>query len=120
MSAKEGACAAVDKVKPDLSWISKEIGTADDFARTHRELVVAGVGLAVAVPSLIGAFLSLFLSSMWGSVETHLHNHTDDTTQQGGPRRAVVNGVVAAGVTAGVFGFSEWWGRRQKEAAGGK
>lgn len=32
-----------------------EVGNVDDFARTHRELVVAGVGLAVAVPSLIGA-----------------------------------------------------------------
>jgi hypothetical protein len=31
----------------------------------------------------------------------------------------VVNGVLAAGVTAGVFGFSEWWERRHKEAAAG-
>lgn len=35
-----------------------EVGTIDEFARTHRELVVGGVGLAVAVPSLIGAFPS--------------------------------------------------------------
>ena len=32
----------------------------------------------------------------------------------GGPKRAVVNGALAAGVTAGVFGFSEWWDRRHQ------
>lgn len=38
--------------------------------------------------------------------------HSNPHTRTGGTKRAVVNGVLAAGVTAGVFGFSEWWGRK--------
>lgn len=105
----------------------------DEFARTHRELVVGGVGLAVAVPSLIGAFVIPWIppgscgAALVGVVVSVVCAEPTDrliplvtNIHTGGTRRAVVNGVLAAGVTAGVFGFSEWWERRHQEEAGKK
>ncbi len=81
---------------------------------------MGGVGLAVAVPSLIGACMSQRASGVHVSgariaILRSMHAHLPP----GGTRRAVVNGVLAAGATAGVFGFSEWWERRHQEEEGG-
>lgn len=77
---------AVEGVKPDLSWASAELGNVDDFARTHRELTVGAIGLAVAIPSALG-----------------------------GVRKAAVNGLVAAGGAAAFFAMSDFFERQEKK-----
>jgi hypothetical protein len=85
-TGKAHASAAVDGLKPDLSWLGQEVGTIDDFARTHRELTVGAIGLAVALPSALG-----------------------------GMRRAALNGVVAAGGAAAMFAMSDFFERQEKK-----
>ena len=85
-TGKAHASAAVDGLKPDLSWLGQEVGTFDDFARTHRELTVGAIGLAVALPSALG-----------------------------GMRRAALNGVVAAGGAAAMFAMSDFFERQEKK-----
>lgn len=92
-TGKAHACAAIDGLKPDLSWLGEEVGTVDDFARTHRELTIGAIGLAVALPSALG-----------------------------GVRKAAVNGVLAAGGAAALFAFSDFNERqaKKKQQGGGE
>jgi len=85
-TGKAHASAAVEGLKPDLSWLGQEVGTIDDFARTHRELTVGAIGLAVALPSALG-----------------------------GVRRAALNGMVAAGGAAAMFAMSDFFERQEKK-----
>jgi len=90
-TGKAHASAAVEGLKPDLSWLGQEVGTIDDFARTHRELTVGAIGLAVALPSALG-----------------------------GVRRAALNGMVAAGGAAAMFAMSDFFERQKKKEVAGK
>ncbi|EWM29026.1 hypothetical protein Naga_100071g3 [Nannochloropsis gaditana] len=88
-TGKAHASAAIHNLEPDISWMGKEVGTVDDFARTHRELTVGAIGLAVALPSALG-----------------------------GARRAVINGVVAATGAAAMFAMSDFFERQEKKKEG--
>ncbi len=90
-TGKAHASAAVEGLKPDLSWVGQEVGTIDEFARTHRELTVGAIGLMVALPSALG-----------------------------GIKRAALNGVVAAGGAACMFAMSDFFERQDKKKVVGK